>query len=169
MKPIALAIVALAFASIVNGEEVSVCDGVKFNLPAEFILVSKPNPPQSPQTSSKFIKKNEIRDVSIKFSVKPTSRKQNQLEEIKQSFTKALPNMTPKAECEQNEIIKLNDRQWFYFEIISHAENRDIRNIMMTTVYDDQLITFNFNCTEEQFERHEAIFRACIKSISIES
>jgi hypothetical protein len=170
MKPITLMIVALSIASIVIGKEISICDGVKFNLPDEFMLAANPNAKKSSsKISSKYIKKNESRDITIKFSVKPTSNQKNPLEEIRNTFTKHLPNMTPKAECKQNEIIELNDNKWFYSEIISHAQNRDIRNIMMTTIYDNQMVTFNFNCTEEQFKQHEAIFRACIKSITIES
>ena len=166
MKQTILITFVLAIAFSVTGTEISIHDGVKFNLPDDFISAPKPsNQPSTSKSSSKYIKKNTKRDISISYSIKPSHG--TNLEGIKKSFSDAIP-LNPDLDCKQNEIIELNGMKWMYLEV-SHSKTIDVRNIMMVTISDGQMITFNFNCTEEQFKENEATFRDCIKSITIES
>lgn len=165
-----LLIIFLFTTSLISAKEVSIDGGrITFDAPDEF----KPLPQKiidikyPSSRAPKYVIGNQSGATTIAYDLKQNVIPPEQLEEVRQAFTKMFPRLIPGLEWKENKIIELAGRKWGYMEMTSHAIDTDIYNIMIFTGYNDQMLLFNFNSTKEEFKEYESKLRASLKSIKI--
>jgi len=143
--------------------------GVTFDAPDGFTqLTSEEIARKFPRSSPPgFVVGNERRTTTIAFDLKPQSIPGDKLGEVKSSFEQLFQRMIPGLVWKERKVISMQDQQWIYLELTSHAVDTDIHNIVLVTPHKDKALIFNFNSTKSEFPKVEAKLRESLRSIRL--
>ncbi len=164
----ALMLFALAPA---HGVQFSIPDGgVVFDAPDGFTQLSGEEIARKfPRTSAPgFVVGNARRTTTIAFDLKPQPIPRDKLDEVKSSFEQLFQRMIPGLVWKDRKMISMQNQQWIYLELTSHAVDTDIHNIVLVTPHRDKALIFNFNSTKSEFPQVETKLRESLRSIRLE-
>jgi len=165
-------IFALTFFALVPAYcvQFSIPDGgVVFDAPDGFTQLSSEEIARKYPRSSPpgFVVGNERRTTTIAFDLKPQSIPADKLGEVKSSFEQLFQRMIPGLAWKDRKLISMQNQQWIYLELTSHAVDTDIHNIVLVTPHRDKALIFNFNSTKSEFPKVEAKLRESLRSIRL--
>jgi hypothetical protein len=169
-KLVTVITILLSFVSFVYGKPISFGNAqISFEAPDEFEPLSDQEikikyPASKPP---KYVIGNKSAGTTIAYDIRPNNLPPEKIDELKAAMVEAFPTRIPGLKWKQNKIIEMSGRKWGYLEMTSTAEDTDIYNIMLFTLYNGQMVIFNFNSTKDQFKKYEKVLRESIKTIRI--
>lgn len=176
-----LAIIAFVLLAILSGanahaqteERVQLKDGrVSFVLPAGFKALSKEDinfkfGRNGAAYAPEFAYSNEQQNVSVAVGFSGNGLQSAQLDELKKFFEAQFERQIPGVEWIEREIVTREGRRWIHFHLKAAAIDTGVINDMYATVFDGQLLLFNFNSTIAQYESHKESLRRSAQSITV--
>lgn len=177
-----LAITAFVLLAILSGanayaqqaeERVQLKDGrVSFVLPAGFKPMSKEDinfkfGRNGAAYAPDFAYSNERQNVSVAVGFRGSGLEAAPLDELKQAMEAQLERSIPGVEWIEREIITRDGRRWIHLYLKAKAIDTGIVNDMYFTIFDGQLLLFNFNSTIAQYDSHKESLRRSAQSITV--
>jgi hypothetical protein len=162
-----------AHAQQTTEERVQLRDGrVSFVLPAGFKAMSKEDinfkfGRNGPAYAPEFAYSNERQNVSVAVGFNGSGLQAAQLDELKKFFEAQLERSIPGVEWIEREIITRDGRRWIHLHLKAAAVDTGVINDMYATVFEGQLLLFNFNSTIAQYENYKESLRKSAQSITL--
>ncbi|HZH29832.1 MAG TPA: hypothetical protein VEY11_03640 [Pyrinomonadaceae bacterium] len=156
-----------------SGERVQLRDGrVSFVPPAGFKPMSKED------INVKFGRKGEVhapdyaygnerQNVSVAVGFRGSGLQEALLDELKKIMVAQFESSIPGIEWIEREIITREGRRWLRLHFKAKAIDTGIINDMYFTIFDGQLLLFNFNSTIAQYENYKESLRRSAQSINV--
>ena len=110
---------------------------------------------------------NERHNVSVAFGAKGKGLPPISLDELKKMMEAQLESSIPGLEWIEREIVTLNGTRWIRLHLKSAAVDTGIINDMYFTVFDGQLLLFNFNSTIAQYDNYKESLRKSAETITV--
>ena len=110
---------------------------------------------------------NERMGTTISYSKAPNIINNDTLSDVMSNMIRFMKRMVAGIEFSKNEMIELNGSDWFLLEFSSNATNADIKNMMIGTKVENDLIMMNFNSTKEDYVKYENLLRKSMASVKI--
>jgi hypothetical protein len=155
-------------------ERVQLKDGrISFVLPAGFKPMSKEDinfkfGRNGAAYAPEFVYSNERQNVSVAVGVRGGRGLQAlRLEDLKKMIEAQLEQSIPGVEWLEREIITRDGRSWIHLHLKAAAIDTGVINDMYMTVFDGQLLVFNFNVTIAQYENYKEILRKSAQTITV--
>ncbi|HEX8423635.1 MAG TPA: hypothetical protein VF634_09490 [Pyrinomonadaceae bacterium] len=114
-----------------------------------------------------FAYSNEQQNVSVAVGFRGNGLPPVPLEELKKMMEKQLESSIPGVEWIEREIITRDGRSWVRLHLKAKAIDTGIVNDMYFTIFEGQLLLFNFNSTIAQYENHKESLRRSAQSINV--
>lgn len=168
-----LALLSGAQAHAQTEERVQLKDGrVSFVLPAGFKPMSKEDinfkfGRNGAAYAPEFAYSNERQNVSVAVGFNGSGFQAAQLDELKKFFEAQLERSIPGVEWIEREIITREGRRWIHLHLKAKAIDTGIINDMYATIFDGQLLLFNFNSTIAQYENYKESLRKSAQTINV--
>jgi hypothetical protein len=177
-----LAINAFVWLALLSGanfvhaqteERVQLKDGrVSFVLPAGFKPMSKEDinfkfGRNGAAYAPDFAYSNERQNVSVAVGFRGNGLPPIPLEELKKMMEAQLEKSIPGVEWIAREIITRNGTRWVRLHLKAAAIDTGVINDMYITVFEGQMLLFNFNSTIAQYESHKEILRKSAETITV--
>jgi hypothetical protein len=156
-----------------NGERVQLKDGrVSFVLPAGFKAMSKEDinfkfGRNGAAYAPDFAYSNERQNVSVAVGFRGSGLPPIPLEELKKMMEAQLEKSIPGVEWIEREIITRNGTRWIRLHLKAAAIDTGVINDMYFTLFEGQMLLFNFNSTIAQYESHKEILRKSAETITV--
>jgi len=156
-----------------SGERVSLRDGrVSFVPPAGFKPMSKEDIAikfgrNGAANAPAFVYSNEQQNVSVAIGFKGSGFQPEDLDELKPALETHLEKTVPRLEWIERGIITRNGKSWIRLYSKTAAIDTGIVNDMYLTIFDGQLVMFNFNSTVAQYEKHKESLRKSAQTITV--
>jgi hypothetical protein len=166
---------ALSGASVhaQTGERMQLKDGrVSFVLPAGFKAMSKEDinfkfGRNGAAYAPDFAYSNERQNVSVAVGFRGSGLPAIPLEELKKMMEAQLEKSIPGVEWIEREIITRNGTRWVRLHLKAAAIDTGVINDMYITVFEGQMLLFNFNSTIAQYESHKEILLKSAETITV--
>jgi hypothetical protein len=168
-----LAVLFGATAHAQTEERVQFKDGrVSFVPPAGFKPMSKEDinvkfGRKGAAFAPEFAYSNERQNVSVAVGFRGSGLPPIPLEDLKKMMEAQLEKSIPGVEWMEREIMTRNGTRWVRLHLKAAAIDTGIINDMYFTVFDGQLLLFNFNSTIAQYESHKEILRKSAETITV--
>jgi hypothetical protein len=162
-----------AKAQAQTGGLVQLKDGrISFALPAGFKPMSKEHIAfkfgrLGAEKAPKFAYSNERQTVSVAVDFLGRGLQAMPLEDVKKAFEAGLERSVPGLEWIEREIVERDGRRWIHLRLKFAAVDTDIFNNIYATVFDGQLLTFNFNSTVAQYEKYKDSLLKSAQTITV--
>ena len=180
MRRLNLAI-AFVLLSILSGaradaqveERTQLKDGrVSFVLPAGFKPMSKEDinvkfGRNGEAYAPAFAYANERQNVTVAVGFAGSGLEAAQLDELKKFLEAHFDRNLPGIEWIEREIITRNGTRWIHLHLKAAAIDTGIVNDMYATVFDGQMLFFNFNSTIAQHENYKESLRKSALTITV--
>jgi hypothetical protein len=141
-----ISVFAQNLVSIEGGKiQIDLPKGFK-QLTKEEISLKYPNS-RAPQ----YVYATETASVSIGVSITTNSLAENELDKYKTSMEELLPRAVPNLKWLNREIIKINNKKWVHFELISSGIDTDIHNHLLTTSLGGNQLLVTLNATVKEY------------------
>jgi hypothetical protein len=114
-----------------------------------------------------FVYSNEPGNVSVAAGFRGSGLKPSELDELKKFLEAQLEKSIPGLEWMEREIITHSGARWIHLYLKAPAIDTGIINDMYFTIFDGQLLLFNFNSTIAQYEKHKESLRKSAQSINV--
>ena len=114
-----------------------------------------------------FAYSNERQNVSVAVGFRGSGLPPIPLEELQKMMEAQLEKSIPGVEWIEREIITRNGTRWVRLHLKAAAIDTGIINDMYFTVFDGQLLLFNFNSTIAQYETHKESLRKSAQTITV--
>lgn len=156
-----------------SGERVSLRDGrVSFVPPAGFKPMSKEDIAikfgrNGAANAPAFAYSNEQQNVSVAIGFKGSGFQPGDLDELKPAIETQLEKIVPGLEWIERGIITRNGKSWIRLHSKTAAIDTGIVNDMYLTIFDGQLVMFNFNSTVAQYEKYKESLRKSAQTITV--
>jgi hypothetical protein len=109
---------------------------------------------------------NTRRTTTIAYDLLEVPASDTDLEPIRRQLAASFKTALPNLKFMVNELRRVGNRRWAYLEFTSPAEDEDVHNIVLASVYDGRVLLFNFNSTVTEFPRVERGLRESISTIT---
>lgn len=168
-----LVLLSGAQAQAQTGERVQLKDGrISFVPPAGFKPMSKEDinvkfGRKGAAYAPEFAYSNERQNVSVAVGFGGSGLQAAQLDELKKFLEAQFERHVPGVEWIEREIITRNGTRWIHFYTKAPAIDTDIINDMYATVFDGQILFFNFNSTVAQYENYKESLRKSAETITV--
>jgi len=110
---------------------------------------------------------NERHNVSVAFGARGSGLPPIALDELKKMMEKQLESSIPGLEWIVREIVTLNGTRWVRLHLKAAAIDTGVINDMYFTVFDGQLLLFNFNSTIAQHEKYKESLLKSAQTITV--
>ena len=181
MRRLNIVIVLLLLLFLLSGakayaqteERVQLKDGrVSFVLPAGFKPMSKEDinfkfGRKGAAYAPDFAYSNEQQNVSVAVGFRGSGLQAAPLDELKKAMEAQFESSIPGVEWIEREIITRDGRRWMHLHLKAAAVDTGVINDMYATVFEGQLLLFNFNSTIAQYEKYKESLRKSAQSINI--
>ena len=175
---LAIAFVLLVVLSGANvhaqtGERVQFRDGrVSFVPPAGFKPMSKEDinvkfGRKGAAYAPDFAYSNEQQNVSVAVGFRGSGLQAAPLGELKKAMEAQFESSIPGVEWIEREIITRDGRSWIHLHLKAKAIDTGIINDMYFTIFDGQLLLFNFNSTIAQYDKYKESLRKSAETITV--
>jgi hypothetical protein len=114
-----------------------------------------------------FAYSNERQNVSVAVGFRGNGIPASLLDELKSSMETQLERSIPGVEWLEREIITREGRRWIHLHLKAAAIDTGVVNDMYATIFEGQLLLFNFNSTIALYESHKEILRKSAQSITL--
>jgi hypothetical protein len=114
-----------------------------------------------------FAYSNEPQNVSVAVGFRGEGLQLAQLEELKKFLEAQLESSIPGVEWIEREMITRNGTRWVRLHLKAKAVDTGIINDMYFTIFDGQLLLFNFNSTIAQHEKYKESLRKSAETITV--
>ncbi|HEX8456238.1 MAG TPA: hypothetical protein VF656_02865 [Pyrinomonadaceae bacterium] len=114
-----------------------------------------------------FVYSNEQQNVSVAVTFGGSGFRAEQLDELKKFLESHLERSIPGVEWIGREIITREGRRWIHLHLKAEAVDTGIMNDLYGTLFDGQLLMFNFNSTVSQYDKHKESLRKSAETISV--
>jgi hypothetical protein len=164
---------AKAHAQEDGGERVELKEGrISFVLPAGFKAMSKEAIAfkfgrLGAEKAPKFVYSNERQTVSVAVDLLGSGLQNAPLDDLKKAFESVWERVIPGLEWIEREIITRDGRRWIHLRLKSAAVDTGVVNDIYATLFDGQLLTFNFNSTVGQYEKHKDSLLKSAQTITV--
>ncbi|HZH92389.1 MAG TPA: hypothetical protein VEX70_17465 [Pyrinomonadaceae bacterium] len=154
-------------------ERVQLRDGrVSFVLPAGFKPMSKEAinvkfARKGAAYAPEFAYSNERQNVSVAVGFAGSGLQAAQLDELRKFFEAQFETNIPGVEWIEREIITRNGTRWIHLHLKAKAIDTGIINDMYATVFDGQMLFFNFNSTIAQYEKYKESLLKSAQTITV--
>ncbi|HEY0098931.1 MAG TPA: hypothetical protein VGB76_08245 [Pyrinomonadaceae bacterium] len=154
-------------------ERVQLKDGrVSFVLPAGFKPMSKEEinfkfGRNGAANAPDFAYSNEGQNVSVAVGFRGSGLQHAPLEELKKGMEAQFERSIPGVEWIEREIITRDGRRWIHLHLKAAAIDTGVINDMYFTIFDGQLLLFNFNSTIAQHDKYKESLRQSAQSINV--
>ncbi|HYG10847.1 MAG TPA: hypothetical protein VD835_12935 [Pyrinomonadaceae bacterium] len=156
-----------------SGERVQLKDGrISFVLPRGFKPMSKEHIAfkfgrLGAEKAPKFVYSNKPQNVSVAVDFIGSGLQNARLEDLSKGFKEVWERIIPGVEWLESEIITRDGRQWMHLRLKSAAIDTGVYNDIYATIFEGQLLTFNFNSTIAQYEKYKESLRHSAQSITV--
>lgn len=156
-----------------TAERVQLRDGrISFVLPEGFKAMSKEDIAfkfgrNGAAYAPAFAYSNERQNVSVAVTFGGSGFRAEQLDELKKFLESHLERSIPVVEWIERELITRDGRRWIHLHLKAEAVDTDIVNDIYGTLFDGQLLMFNFNSTVAQYEKHKESLRRSAQTITV--
>jgi len=156
-----------------SGERVQLRDGrISFVLPAGFKPMSKEDIAlkfgrNGAAYAPEFAYSNERQNVSVAVTFGGSGFRAEQSDELKKFLEAQLERNIPGVEWIAREMITRNGTRWIHLHLRAKAIDTGVINDMYGTVFDGQLLMFNFNTTIAQYENYKESLRRSAETITV--
>jgi hypothetical protein len=164
---------AQAYAQQGSEERVQLRDGrISFVPPAGFKPMSKDDIAfkfgrNGAAYAPELAYSNEPQNVSVAVGFGGSGFRETQLDELKKFLETHLERSIPGVEWIEREIITRDGRRWLHLRLKAAAIDTGIVNNMYGTVFDGQLLMFNFNSTVSQYEKYKESLHKSAQTITV--
>jgi hypothetical protein len=110
---------------------------------------------------------NEPQNVSVAVTFGGSGFQEAELDELKKFLETQLERSIPGVEWIEREIITRDGRRWLHLRLKAAAIDTGIFNDIYGTVFDGQLLMFNFNSTVAQYEKHKESLHRSAQTITV--
>jgi hypothetical protein len=110
---------------------------------------------------------NEPQNVSVAMTFGGSGLREAELDELKKFLETQLGRSIPGVEWIEREIVTREGRRWIHLRLKAAAIDTGVYNDIHATVFDGQLLMFNFNSTIAQYEKYKESLRKSAQSINI--
>jgi hypothetical protein len=110
---------------------------------------------------------NEPQNVSVAVGFGGSGLRAAQLDELKKFLEAQLERSIPGVEWIEREIVTRNNTRWIHLHLKAKAIDTGIVNDLYATVFDGQLLLFNFNSTIAQYDSHKESLRKSAETINV--
>ncbi|HEX8636293.1 MAG TPA: hypothetical protein VF703_19385 [Pyrinomonadaceae bacterium] len=114
-----------------------------------------------------FVYSNERGNVSVAVGFSGSGLQAAQLDDLKKFFEAHLERSIPGVEWIEREIITREGTRWISLHLKAKAIDTGIINHMYATVFDGQLLLFNFNSTIAQYEKYKESLHRSAQTIIV--
>ena len=114
-----------------------------------------------------FAYSNEQQIVSVAVGFVGSGLEAAQLDELKKFFEAQLESSIPGVEWIEREMITRNGTRWIHLHLKAQAIDTGIINHMYATVFDGQLLLFNFNSTIARYEKYKESLHKSAQTITV--
>ncbi|MET0807905.1 MAG: hypothetical protein ABWX93_04010 [Pseudoxanthomonas sp.] len=171
MKPVLLALLALFSANPGYAAPVVVPHtSVSFEAPAGFTALTKSEiDARFLDSAPAHVLGNGDRTVTIAFELKPFPLADAELGQTMEGASAAMQGSVPGLEWIDRKLVELDGQRWIYLESTSATAGKDMHGILLATPHAGKALFFEFSATREAFAASEAMLRASLKSIRLNS
>ena len=168
-----LALLSGAKAQAQTEERAQLKDGrVSFVPPAGFKPMSKEDinikfSRKGEAYAPEFAYSNDAGNVSVAVGSRGSGLQAAQLDELKKFLEAQLEGSIPGLEWIEREIITRDGRRWVRLHFKAAAIDTGIINDMYFTIFDGQLLLFNFNSTIAQYDKYKESLRKSAETITV--
>jgi hypothetical protein len=110
---------------------------------------------------------NEPQNVTVAVTFGGSGFREGELDELKKFLETQLERSIPGVEWIEREIITRDGRRWMHLRLKAAAIDTGIFNDIYGTVFDGQLLMFNFNSTVAQYEKHKESLHKSAQTIIV--
>jgi len=89
------------------------------------------------------------------------------IEEARKEMAKQLRGANPGAEWLRDEVVQVNGRRFFLFDVRTPAVDTVIRNLMLGTLCEARMVLINFNVTKEEEETWMSTRDRIVRSVRV--
>lgn len=170
---IAFVLLAVSVGAQETAERVQLKDGrISFVPPAGFKPMSKEDIAfkfgrNGAAYAPAFVYSNERQNVSVAVTFGGSGFRAEQLDELKKFLEAHLERSIPGVVWMEREIVERDGRRWIHLYLKAQAVDTDIVNDIYGTLFDGQLLMFNFNSTVAQYEKHRESLRKSAETITV--
>jgi hypothetical protein len=145
---------------------------ISFVLPAGFKPMSKEDIElkfgrAGAANAPEFVYSNEWKNVSVAVAFIGSGLQATQLDEVKKVLEADSERRIPGLEWIERELITRDGRRWIHLYLKAPAVDTNIVNDMYVTIFDGQLLTFNFNSTVAQYEKYKESLHKSAQTITV--
>jgi hypothetical protein len=110
---------------------------------------------------------NEPQNVSVAMTFGGSGLREAELDELKKFLETQLGRSIPGVEWIEREIVTRDGRRWIHLRLKAAAIDTGVFNDIYATVFDGQLLMFNFNSTIAQYEKHKESLHRSAQTITV--
>ena len=110
---------------------------------------------------------NEPGNVSVAITFGGSGFREAELDELKKFLETHLERSVTGVEWIEREMVTRDGRRWIHLRLKAAAIDTGIFNDIHATVFDGQLLMFNFNSTVAQYEKHKESLLKSAQTITV--
>jgi len=172
-------VIAFVLLALLSGAQAQEGEGraqfrdgrISFVPPAGFKAMSKEDITfkfgRSGAVQPEFAYSNERQNVSVAIGFVGSGLRAEQLDGLKKVLEADLERRLPGLEWIERELVTREGRRWLRLHLKSQAIDTGVVNDMYATIFDGQLLTFNFNSTVAQYDNYKESLRRSAQTITV--